>query len=123
MRKRESTALEARHKLGQDVQLHALFPHMHLRGKSFSYEARLPDGTREQLLSVPRYQFNWQGVYHLAQPRMLPANTEIVARATISVFNPANPDPSKVVHWGYQTFDEMLAGYLLYTVPRRESPR
>jgi len=35
-------------------------PHMHLRGKSFRFEAVYPDQKREILLDVPRYSFDWQ---------------------------------------------------------------
>ncbi len=44
-------------------------PHMHVRGKSFKYELQLPDGTREVLLDVPRYDFNWQLWYMLKEPQ------------------------------------------------------
>ena len=52
----------------EDVELLALLPHMHLRGKSFEYEAVYPDGKEEVLLSVPRYDFGWQSDYRLAKP-------------------------------------------------------
>ena len=51
-------------------------PHMHLRGKSFRYEARYPDGTSEILLDVPKYDFNWQITYELAEPKPLPKGTQ-----------------------------------------------
>ena len=50
-------------------------PHMHVRGKSFKYELELPDGTREVLLDVPRYDFNWQLWYMLKEPRLIPKGT------------------------------------------------
>lgn len=111
---------QARFRLDQDITLHALFPHMHLRGASARYVARSPDGSELPLLSVPRYRFGWQGLYVLQQPLALPAGTEIVLQATFdnSTLNPANPDPGRAVYWGEQTTDEMLIGYLLYTVPR-----
>ena len=31
--------------------------------------------------------------------------------------NPANPDPTKTVRWGAQTFDEMHLCYVEYYVP------
>lgn len=112
--------VEARYVLKKDALLHAMFPHLHLRGSRVSYEARYPDGRRELLLSVPRYRFDHQTLYLLRRPKPLPAGTEIVVRGAFdnSPLNPANPDPSKEVIWGRQSWDEMFIGYLLYSVPR-----
>ena len=52
-------------------------PHMHLRGKSFKFTAQYPDGHLEILLSVPHYDFNWQSVYRLVEPKALPKGTLI----------------------------------------------
>lgn len=100
--------------------LHGLFPHMHFRGKSFSYEAVYPDGTSELLLSTPNYSFNWQRAYMLEEPKYLPAGTKIVCRAVFdnSAQNKFNPDPTQTVKWGDQSFDEMLIGYMGVTRAR-----
>lgn len=113
--------VEARFEFHQDALLHALMPHMHYRGSRASYEARYPGGRREKLLSVPRYHFNWQTLYSLRTPKRVPAGTEILVRATFdnSRSNPANPDPSKEVRWGEQSWDEMFIGYVVYSIPRR----
>jgi peroxiredoxin len=91
-------------------------PHMHLRGKDFLYEAIYPDGKKETLLSVPRYDFNWQSIYRLAEPLALPKYTKIhcIAHFDNSAKNPNNPDPKKTVGWGYQTWDEMMTGWIDY---------
>src|SRR5206468_3347285 len=83
------------------------------RGKSFRYEAAYPDGTREILLDVPRYDFHWQHRYALAQPKRLPAGTTLhcIAHYDNSAANPANPDPSASVRTGPQSTDEMFNGY------------
>lgn len=96
-------------------------PHMHVRGKAARYEAVLPDGTRRRLLDVPAYDFNWQLQYRLAEPLSLPRGTRLVYTAWYdnSTGNPANPDPTKTVRWGPQTFDEMMLGYVEYFVPER----
>lgn len=96
-----------------DLQLLSLAPHMHLRGKAFSYEARYPDGRREMLLDVPRYDFNWQTTYLLSDLKNMPKGTTIycVAHYDNSPNNPANPDPSQTVKWGDQTFEEMMIGF------------
>jgi peroxiredoxin len=99
-----------------DTLLVNLLPHMHLRGKSFKYEAVYPDGRRETLLSVPRYDFNWQSNYRLAEPLKLPAGTCIECTATYdnSAANKNNPDPTSPVRWGDQTWEEMMVGFLDY---------
>ena len=50
-------------------------PHMHLRGKAFRFTVTYPDGREEILLDVPKYDFNWQNTYSLAEPKLLPAGT------------------------------------------------
>lgn len=103
----------SRHVFDKDVRLLTLTPHMHLRGKSFRYEAEYPDGRREVLLDIPRYDFNWQLRYHLADPKLLPKGTQLhcVAHFDNSPENVANPDPTKTVRWGDQTWEEMMIGY------------
>lgn len=100
-------------KFASDVELLSLMPHMHLRGKDFRYTARYPDGKEEILLDVPDYDFNWQHRYAFAKPVTLPKGTtvECVAHFDNSVANPANPDPSKTVRWGDQTWEEMMIGW------------
>jgi mono/diheme cytochrome c family protein len=97
-----------------DLELVSLLPHMHLRGKSFSYRATYPDGTQEILLDVPRYDFNWQITYYLKEPKLLPRGTvlECVGHYDNSQDNPFNPDPTADVHYGDQTWEEMLNGFM-----------
>jgi hypothetical protein len=110
--------------LQEPAKLQALFPHMHLRGKSFEYTATLPDGETRTLLEVPHYNFNWQISYYLDQPMLLPAGTQLTATAFYdnSLNNPYNPDPSKEVYWGDQTWDEMLAGFVDLAIPADMNP-
>jgi len=102
-----------------DSQLLSMSPHMHFRGKSIRYEAVFPDGRREGLLDVPRFDFNWQTEYRLNKPLALPAGSriEVVAHFDNSAANPNNPDPSKLVTWGEQSWDEMLIGYFTIALP------
>ena len=102
-----------------EVKLLAFMPHMHVRGAAFRYEAVLADGTVRTLLDVPRYDFNWQLSYRYAEPPTLPRGSKIRATAWYdnSTNNPANPDPTKTVRWGPQTFDEMMLGYVEYYLP------
>jgi len=99
-----------------DVMLYSLLPHAHLRGKAAKFTAHYPDGREEILLSVPRYDFNWQPLYALNPPKLIPAGTQIVMDMSWdnSAQNPANPDPGKVVHWGDQTWEEMNVGWFRY---------
>jgi peroxiredoxin len=103
----------ASHTFRKDTILMAMFPHMHLRGKSFRYEARFPDGRSEVLLDIPRYDFGWQNNYVPLPPRLLPAGTRLVCTAHFdnSAANPNNPDPTATVRWGDQTWEEMMIGY------------
>ena len=101
-------------KAKRDEMLLSMTPHMHLRGKSFRYEAVYPSGEKEILLDVPNYDFNWQLKYILNDPKLLPAGTRIVCTAVFdnSQANPANPDPTREVRWGDQSWDEMMIGFL-----------
>jgi peroxiredoxin len=103
----------------------ALFPHMHLRGKSFEFQAVYPDGKREVLLSVPRYDFGWQSNYFLETPLHVPAGTRIECTAHFdnSKDNPNNPDPARWVHWGEQTWEEMMIGFLDYVLDEAPAKR
>jgi hypothetical protein len=109
----------AQRRLPADVNEMALMAHMHVRGKAFKFEAVSPDGKTETLLDIPRYDFNWQLRYDYAMPRFLPRGTTIKITAVFdnSAANPANPDPTKNVRWGQQTFDEMMIGYMEHYTP------
>ena len=103
----------ASRRLERDTVLSAFSPHMHLRGAAFQLELELPDGSREMLLDVPRYDFEWQTMYTLMQPRLVPAGSRLHATGTFdnSADNPANPDPDATVRFGEQTTDEMMVAY------------
>jgi hypothetical protein len=100
----------------KDAYLLAFMPHMHLRGKDFAYSITPKGGSTEVGLSVPAYDFGWQSFYHLTKPQFLPAGSRIdcVAHYDNSKDNLANPDPTKPVSWGDQTFEEMMIGYISY---------
>lgn len=106
-----------------EVLLLSFMPHMHLRGQAFRYEAVFPDGRRSVLLDIPRYDFNWQTDYMLAEPLRLPAGSRIACRGVFdnSADNLNNPDPSATVRWGDQTWDEMLIGYFNVAVARQDT--
>ncbi|MFT7671379.1 MAG: hypothetical protein ACI8X5_004097, partial [Planctomycetota bacterium] len=92
----------------------SLFPHTHVRGISFLCELIYPDGEEEMILELPFYDFNWQMNYQLLTPRRVPAGTRLRATAWYdnTSDNPANPDPNANVHFGEQTFEEMMISYV-----------
>jgi len=111
--------VNARVTLYEDTQLLSMFPHMHVRGKSFEYRATYPSGETETLLTVPKYDFNWQLTYYLNEPKLLPKGTviECIAHYDNSPNNAFNPDPKSDVYWGDQTWEEMLAGFVDLSMP------
>ncbi len=120
----ESHEVTACFTFGRDVELVSYMPHMHLRGKDMKYEAVYPDGRRETLLLVPQYNFNWQWLYILKKPLAIPKGTKLVVTAHFdnSVNNKYNPAPAKDVRWGDPTYDEMMIGWLDYSV-RNPAPQ
>jgi peroxiredoxin len=104
-------------RFSQPSMLLALLPHMHLRGKSMRFVAEYPDGRREVILDVPRYEFDWQNLYTLDRPKPMPEGTILhtEARFDNSDENPNNPDPRRAVTFGEQTRDEMHVGYVNFT--------
>jgi peroxiredoxin len=112
----ENFEMEGTYTFDRDCHILSFMPHMHLRGKDFRYEAIYPDGKKETLLSVPRYNFNWQTLYRLAEPKAVPKGTRIhcVAHFDNSTKNPHNPDPTHEVLWGDQTWEEMMLGWMDY---------
>jgi hypothetical protein len=109
--------------VGKDTYLSTLYPHMHVRGKDAAYKVIYPDGREEVLLRVPKYDFNWQLTYKLAEPKFLPAGSTlmIVAHYDNSAANRFNPDPTAAVKWGEQTWEEMLIGYF-GTIEKSDAP-
>jgi len=111
--------VDSKFTLQDDATLINFLPHMHFRGKSFEYRVTYPSGEKETLLDVPHYDFNWQLTYELAKPKLLPKGTviECTAHFDNSPNNPSNPDPTKEVHFGEQTWEEMMIGFLDVAVP------
>ena len=107
------------------IVLYGLRPHMHYRGKHFKFKVIYPDRTTEELLSVPNYHFNWQPTYRLESPKVLPAGSRVVISGAFdnSSNNPGNPDPSKEISWGAQSWDEMFIGYFAYHFADPETVR
>ncbi|WP_182864687.1 redoxin domain-containing protein [Rhodopirellula sp. JC639] len=109
----DSHRVEATYRFSHDMEVHSLTPHMHFRGKSFRYELMYPNGTRETLLDIPRYDFNWQNSYRFSKPKLVPEGSllKCIAHFDNSENNPSNPDPTIPVRWGEQTWEEMMIGF------------
>jgi mono/diheme cytochrome c family protein len=103
-----------------DARVLSFTPHMHWRGKDYRYEVIYPDGRKETVLSVPRWDFNWQNVYQFREPLRVPKGAKLhaVAHWDNSTNNPYNPDPAKRVRFGLQTWDEMMVGWVVYVWER-----
>ena len=108
-----------------DVTLLGMHPHMHTRGKDMQYRLVFPNGETRTILNVPQYNWHWQLWYNLANPIELPKGTKIECRAHFdnSAKNPENPDPTKTVIWGQQSFDEMMVCFFNVAFPAQLSAK
>ena len=98
--------------LDRDAYMFAFTPHMHFRGKYMRFYADYPDGSREELINIANYNYNWQLDYTYEEPKFMPAGTVLTAVGAFdnSAQNPNNPDPDRSVPWGQQSWDEMFFG-------------
>ena len=114
----DNQAVDSAIEFTQDSRITALFPHTHLRGKSWEYRLIYPDGRSEVVLAVPKYDFNWQTYYVFTTPLAVPKGSRLESTAHYdnSVNNLSNPDPKKEVHWGDQTWEEMQYSGITYYV-------
>jgi hypothetical protein len=110
--------VDAEATFSDDVKVWSMHPHMHMRGKDMTYTAIYPDGRREIVMRVPKYDFGWQSDYWLAEPLTLPKGSKLYVSAHFdnSVANRNNPNPKATVRWGDQTWEEMMIGFFTYTV-------
>jgi peroxiredoxin len=115
---------EATWRLPADARILGFTPHMHWRGKHYFYEAITPDGKKQTLLSVPRWDFNWQNSYWFKEPIKVAKGTRLhsVAHWDNSINNPYNPAPEKSVRFGLQTWDEMMVGWVAYVWENPDTP-
>ena len=100
----------------KDVEVVRLRPHAHVRGKSAEYKLLYPDGREEVVLNVPHYDFNWQLSYETALHIPKGTRMHFEFRYDNSVNNRYNPDPTRWVYQGFQSWEEMMApnlGFLL----------
>jgi len=100
------------------VELVWFRPHAHVRGKTVRYTLVHPDGREETLLYVPNYNFNWQLTYRTSV--RIPKNAKMRVQFTYdnSTTNKYNPDPSKWVYYGGQSWEEMGTPNMGFLVDR-----
>ena len=120
----ENWAITAITPVPEAITLYGLSPHMHLRGKDMKYTVIYPDGRHHPILSVPKYDFNWQLYYDLEQPLKIPAGSKIVAAGHYdnSTKNKYNPAPEKEVFWSEQSWDEMILFHIEISVDDQVIP-
>jgi hypothetical protein len=99
-----------------DALLYSAFIHAHYRGTASDLSIRYKDGSEKLLVSLPRYHFGWQRYYTFAEPVAVPAGAKLIAHYAYdnSKTNPANPDPTKTIIWGPQSWEEMFFTRLRY---------
>ncbi|HYP29579.1 MAG TPA: DUF3471 domain-containing protein [Blastocatellia bacterium] len=112
----ENHEVTACYTFNRDTQLVNYMPHMHVRGRDMKYEVQYPDGRRETLIWVPRYDFNWQTLYKVKKPLPVPKGSKLIVTAHFdnSAKNKHNPDPARDVRFGEPTDYEMAVGFIDY---------
>jgi hypothetical protein len=109
-----------------DTHLWIVAPHMHLLGRKMKVEATLPNGSKQCLINIDDWDFNWQGMYLYKGGLAMPAFTRysLTAYYDNSDGNFRNPNsPPKAVSWGEQTTDEMCIAFLGITFDAEDLTR
>jgi len=98
----------------QDSQIISLMPRMNERGKDYKYTLVYPDGRSVVLLSIPKFNPDWQPSYLLKTAIAAPKGSrlESIAHYDNSPNNKWNPDPSARIVYG----PEIMNGYVDYTI-------
>ncbi len=110
--------VEARARIGENIHVSSIMPHMHLTGREAKVTATLPDKTEVILVHIKDWDFNWQDTYHFKESVALPKGTKVLLEMWYdnSAENPNNPNsPPKDLTWGEQTTDEMCLVFLFFT--------
>ncbi len=100
----------AKWEINKDISLLNVWPHMHYLGNLWEIVLERPDGSKENLIRINDWDFNWQGSYTFKNYIKAPAGSRILAKARYdnTTANYANPNtPPKDVDWGEKTTDEM----------------
>lgn len=115
----------SRYTVPQDISILTINPHMHLLGKSFKAYAVSPSGDTIRLISIPRWDFNWQYFYTFKKMVKIPKGSLMVAEGVYdntrqNLNNPFSP-PRLVTdqNGSMKSTDEMFQFIVTY-VPYRE---
>ena len=108
-----------------ETKIGAFGPHMHVRGKAMKFELLRPGADPEVLLNVPAYDFNWQLKYYPTELVKVRKGDQIRVTAWYdnSPNNKYNPDPTKEVFWGDQSWAEMLFAFFDFVIPKDGDPQ
>jgi hypothetical protein len=107
----------------EDVELVYLMPHMHARGKDMTYTLEYPDGRKQIVLSVPRYDFNWQLGYNTSIKVPKGTKLHVDAHFDNSVNNKSNPNPNRTVYYGTMTWEEMMNPFYSVVIGKDVDPK
>src|SRR5215831_9631726 len=105
-----------------DAELVYMMPHMHARGKDMTYTLEYPDGRKEVILHVPRYDFNWQLGYHTSVKVPKGSKLHVDAHFDNSENNKSNPNPNRTVYYGQMTWEEMMLPFFGVVVDSSVQP-
>ena len=83
------------------------------------HELLLPDGTKETLLHVPRYDFNWQFGLHAGRAAACARRAWLLVTGAFDN-SPANPDAAQRVRFQV-TFARFHSGRLLQSLGTQDS--
>lgn len=107
----------ARQRIDSDISLINIAPHMHYRGKEISCFSISPKNDTTLLISIPDWDFNWQGIYHFKQLTKIERGSTIVLKGVYDnrADNPQNPVlPTESIEWGLNSTDEMFGVFIEY---------
>ena len=108
--------LTAETKIETDIIVTGVRARMSYRGKKMRFVSVDPNGGERILFSVPAYNYGWQPHYVFDEPVAIAAGSRLRVEGALdnSLSNPTNPDPSRTVAWGLESWEEMFTGYFTY---------
>jgi hypothetical protein len=108
-------------KLEKEATVYAVWPHMHYDGRTFKAWVKYPGGYSKPLVCIDDWDPEWQLLYYLKSPMILPVGSQVFVTGTYdnSADNPRNPhNPPRVVTSGDSSKDEMLFFELFQVVKK-----
>jgi len=119
------TEVVSRYKVPFDISILTVNPHMHLLGKSFKGYALKPNGDTIRLISIPKWDFNWQYFYTFPKMVKVPAGSVIVAEGvydntTKNLYNPFNPPQTVTDQNGSMKATDEMFQFIISYLPYKE---